>query len=655
MLTLREAKHDGARELSLFGAFSHGARLTFSVTGENAEAVQAVTMVIHGDGWGREATLWKEYPLTGRGTLWAVELSMADLCRDLFPGETAADGLFYYHYRVETENDTLYFGGEEPESLVPLTEFQGERQLFVYSEDYTPPQGFGDGIIYHIFVDRFAQSREPGSGECRSFRNKKATAETNPDWENGIPQFGAFPGDQIPNNVFFGGDLWGIAEKLDYIAALGTETIYLSPVFDAASNHKYDTGDYLTVDQMLGGDLALAHLCREAKARGIRILLDGVFNHTGADSVYFNKEGNYPSVGAYQSKDSPYADWYTFTDFPDTYECWWGVKVLPRVNSDTESYRRFLFGQVIPKWMDLGVAGWRLDVVDELSDGFLRELRQCVRGKNPEGAVIGEVWEDATDKVSYGNRRQYFRGRELDGVMNYPLREAIIAWILHGDAEALRRGTERLYRRYPKWASENQMNFLGTHDTIRILTALAGEPEGVHTNAELSRMYMTADERGVGMTRLRAAYALLAAMPGVPCVFYGDEVGMEGYRDPFCRRAFPWHKLTAGSAEEKLLTFYRRMGQLRRGETVLQTGTLRLLDLDDRAVLLAREPWEAEPYQILVCVNRSGEPLFLTLPTEAQELIRNEAWSAGAHVVAAGQAVYLRMDAGIDTSKIVIH
>ncbi len=655
MLTLREAKHDGCRALNVFGAFSHGARLTFSVTGENDEPIRDVTMVIHGDGWGRETTLWKEYPLACRDTSWAVELSMAELCRELFPEEAVLDGLFYYHYRVETENETLYFGGEEPENLIPLTEFQGERQLFVYREDYTPPKNFGDGIIYHIFVDRFSQSWETGSCECRSFRHKKAAAEIDPDWENGIPQFGAFPGDSVANNVFFGGDLWGIAEKLDYIAALGTKTIYLSPVFDAASNHKYDTGDYLAVDAMFGRDRALAQLCEKASARGIRILLDGVFNHTGADSVYFNKEGSYPSLGAYQSGESPYADWYTFTDYPDLYECWWGVKVLPRVNSDTESYRRFLFDRVIPGWMDLGVAGWRLDVADELSDAFLAELRQCVRSQNPNGAIIGEVWEDATDKVSYGNRRQYFRGRELDGVMNYPLRNAIIAWILHGDAEALRRGTERLYRRYPKWASENQMNFLGTHDTIRILTALAGEPEGSHTNAELAKMHMTAEERQIGMNRLKAAYALLVAMPGVPCVFYGDEVGMEGYRDPFCRRPFPWHKLTAGSEEELLLTFYRRMGQIRREETVLQTGTLRLLAVDTRAVVVTRDPWEDEPDRILVCVNRSGESLTMTLPMDARELILDEVWSAGTHVLDAGQAVYLRMDARAEADKIAIH
>ncbi len=658
MLTLRETKQNGERDLSLFGAFSRAMGLDFFITteGDTSPAIQAVTMVIHGDGWGKEKSVWAEYGLTQeKENTWHMTLSMDGLCQALFPEENAMDGLCYYHYRVETDNETWYYGGEEPERLVPLTEFQGERQLLVYDEHYTAPQGFGNGIIYHVFVDRFSSSYAPGSGVCRSFQNQKPTAAANPDWENGIPQFGAYPGAQIPNNVFFGGDLWGVAEKLDYIAALGTGTIYLSPVFTAASNHKYDTGDYLTVDPMFGGDEALAHLCREAKKRGIRILLDGVFNHTGSDSVYFNREGHFSSLGAYQSKESPYADWYTFFAYPDEYESWWGVKVLPRVNSDEESYRRFLFDKVIPKWMDIGVYGWRLDVADELSDAFLTELRQCVRAKNPDGAVIGEVWEDATDKVSYGKRRLYLHGNGLDGVMNYPLREAVIAWILRGDENALRRGTERLYRRYPKWASDNQMNFLGTHDTLRILTALAGEAEGVHTNAELSQMRMTAEERALGMTRLQAAYALLTAMPGVPCVFYGDEVGMEGYRDPFCRRPFPWHKLTAGSQEEALLTYYRRIGCIRRQETVLHDGTMRLLSVDDKAVLFVREPWKGEAHRILVCVNRGTEALTITTPTAVQELIGEETWSAGEHKLTGGQAVYLRMDTDVCLDAVTIH
>jgi len=635
MISIKEYKSGGGRDLSLFGAFSAAEQILFTLETRLPVPVRSVTMVIHGDGWGRETSVWKEYPLTeAEDGCWRLSVSMEQLCLDASMEE---GGLLYYHYRIILADErTFFYGGESPTELTPLTkDYQGERQLLVYDAAYCAPAAFGNGILYHVFVDRFA-------GTGAALRNCKKNALIDRDWENGIPQYGEYPGAEVANNVFFGGDLYGVAEKLEYIASLGTGTIYLSPVFEAASNHKYDTGDYLSVDPMFGGDEALAYLCREAKKWGIRVILDGVFNHTGSDSIYFNKEGNYPGIGAYQSEKSPYAGWYRFKAFPDTYECWWGVKILPRVFSEDASYQEFIYGQVIPKWMQAGVYGWRLDVADELSVDFLEGLRQAVREQNPDAAIIGEVWEDASDKVSYGERRQYLLGRQLDGVMNYPLREAVIRYILHGDAEALRKGTEYLYRRYPKWASDNQMNFLGTHDTIRILTALGGEAEGEHTNAELAKLHMSPAERRKAVARLKTAYALIAAMPGVPCVFYGDEAGMEGYRDPFCRRPFPWH-----AVEKDLLAYYRVIGNIRRTEPVLKTGVLRILQADDNAVLFARTPWNGEPHQILVIVNRSETCLSVHVPADVWEMITDQPWKTGDHTLLPGQAVYLRCSAGI--------
>jgi len=603
---------------------------------------KTIAMVIHGDGWGKETSVWKEYPLTeaADGT-WKLPLSMEQLCLDISMEE---GGLFYYHYRVILNDErTLFFGGEAPVELTPLTkEFSGERQLLVYDASYQAPDGFSDGILYHIFVDRFHKTGT-------AIMNRKKNAVLDPDWENGIPQYGAYPGAEVDNNVFFGGDLYGIAEKLDYIASLGTGTIYLSPVFEAASNHKYDTGDYLSVDPMFGGDRALAALCRDAGKWGIRVILDGVFNHTGSDSVYFNKEGNYASVGAYQSEKSDYADWYRFEKFPDKYECWWGVKILPRVDSGDPTWQEFIYDKVVPKWMQAGVYGWRLDVADELAVEFLDGLRKAVREQNPDAAIIGEVWEDASDKVSYGERRQYLLGRQLDGVMNYPLRDAVIAYVLRGDTDALRKGTEYLYRRYPKWASENQMNFLGTHDTIRILTALGGEAQGEHTNAELAVLHMTEAQRKTAIARLKTAYSLMAAMPGVPCVFYGDEVGMEGYRDPFCRRPFPWHNM-----DEDLLAYYRTIGNLRRDEPVLKDGVLHLLQVGEYAVLFARTPWNGESHQIVIAVNRSGHPVMLHTPAETWEMITDCPIEAGEIQLEPGQTVYLRCPAQIPADTFFI-
>jgi len=619
-----------AKDMTPFGAFAADDTVKFIVSASESIDIRSITMVIHGDGWGKEETVWQEYALhekDGQFTLW---LSMKQLCAEV--GMEAHGGLAYYHYRICTNEETLMLGGEEIQVLTDIHQCIGERQLLVYDADYKLPGHWQEGVVYHIFVDRFAPSRYHDKYDWQ-----KPDTDMEADWENGVPQYGAFPGAEVDNNVFFGGDLYGITENLSYIASLGVRTIYLSPVFDAASNHKYDTGDYLHVDRMFGGDKALAALCQKALEYNIRIILDGVFNHTGSDSLYFNKKGSYPSIGAWQSEKSPYAEWYTFQQFPDTYDCWWGVKILPRVNSENEGYRQFICNEVVTKWMQEGVYGWRLDVADELSDTFLNDFRQAVRRNNSEAVIIGEVWEDASDKVSYDKRRQYLRGRQLDGVMNYPLREGIIAYILYGDTEALKKATVGLYRRYPKWASDCQMNFLGTHDTIRILTALGGEAEGSHTNAELAHMRMSVEERAIARRRLITAYSLLAAMPGVPCVFYGDEAGLEGYRDPFCRRPFPW-----GHVDTELLTAYQTIGRIRATEVLLQDGVLQLLQADRELAVFARTPWNGENYQIWIPANRSDHRIKFTLPAKGYDLLTRTQHTAEVEL-SPGQVMYLRL------------
>jgi len=608
--SVKEYKRDLSGDVSLFGAFPHTGDITFtlSVTGELSN-LRSVVMVIHGDGWGREETVYKDIPLTPalENGEFSLTLNMGDLCREW---DFDDNGLFWYHYRLETANSQYYFGGEAPVELCHINGHDNERQLMVYSADYTVSKHLQTGIIYHIFVDRFKRS-----GEC----GVKAGAILDENWENGIPQYGAYPGAEVANNVFFGGDLWGIAEELPYIKSLGASTIYLSPIFDAASNHKYDTGDYLSVDEMFGGEEALRHLCKEAKKAGIQIILDGVFNHTGADSVYFNKFGTYDSVGAYQSEDSPYYPWYFFGETKEKYESWWGIKILPKVNTAGDDFPAFIFDQVIPKWMDCGVSGWRLDVADELNEGFIEKLRETVKEKNPDGAVIGEVWEDATDKVSYSQRRKYLRGHQLDSVMNYPLRNGIISYVLYGDCDLFRRSTETLYRRYPKVTSDALMNFLGTHDTARILSVLGDTDYDELTNEELSTRRMSKKGRAAAIRLLKLAYGILVAVPGVPCVFYGDEVGMEGYRDPFCRRTFPWHTLHKGNAvEESLPEFYRRLGEIRQTEPALNGGLFRLVEANEDYVMIRRE---TEDDSLTVIANRSDRDISFPLDSPVHELI----------------------------------
>ncbi|MGN1346600.1 MAG: glycoside hydrolase family 13 protein [Eubacteriales bacterium] len=601
-------------DVSLFGAFPSDSFLRFMLRLRTEhlplDVAATVSLVLHADEWNRSynksvtVSFAEAKPDEDGVRVFTADVRMADFLAEYDLGE---DGLFYYYYSVKTGEDELCLGGERPTALEKIENHIGERQLLLYAPEYHTSEAFRHGVVYHIFVDRFAKSEKH---PCPV----KEGAVLDPDWESGIPQYGAYPGAEVANNVFFGGSLYGIAEKMDYIASLGVTTIYLSPVFDADSNHKYDTGDYLTVDAMFGGDDALRELCRAAEERGIRILLDGVFNHTGDDSIYFNRRNRYDSVGAYQSKESPYADWYHFRSFPDEYECWWGVKIMPRVDSENASYRDFINRQVVPKWMDAGVFGWRLDVADELSDAFLEDFRKAVREQNPDGVILGEVWEDASDKVSYGRRRSYLRGRQLDAVMNYPLRDAVISYVKDGEVGKLRRFTEGTYRRYPKGSSDTLLNFLGTHDTERILTVFGGESGEGKSNEELSVLRMTPEQREAAAARLMFAYALLAGLPGVPCVFYGDEAGLEGYRDPFCRRPFPWHAM-----DERILAHYRRIGAIRKNHAVFRDGLFRIHTLTPDVFAYVREPLNKNGETMLVLANRSEKREFL-LPDGAKSV-----------------------------------
>ena len=370
---------------------------------------------------------------------------------------------------------------------------------------------------------------------------------------------------------------------------------------------------------MFGGDEALAMLCREAEKYGIGIMLDGVFNHTGSDSIYFNKEGNYDSVGAYQSKQSPYYQWYSFKEYPDEYECWWGVKILPRVNSAGDDYLDFICEKVVPKWMNAGVSHWRLDVADELSDRFLDRFRESVRRCSADAQVVGEVWEDASDKVSYGRRRHYLSSGQLSSVMNYPLRSAVISYINSGDTESLRHATEGLYRRYPKHTSDTLMNFLGTHDTERALTVFGDSGYGELSNAELSVRHMDAWAKECAKRRLLEAYAMICALPGIPCVFYGDEAGVEGYRDPFCRKTFPWNNM-----DESLVSAYAELGNFRKSEKLLKDAYFEIISLTKEEFSFIRRPVDGKGYSIITVINNTDEPRKYTLDGVAYDTNGNE-------------------------------
>jgi len=592
------------RDASLFGAFSDDCKIEFVLTFECEKPVRSCKMVIHSDGLADETgEKYLEYPLTGNAEVYSVTIDASEL------SSISSNGLLFYRYDVKTEDGDFSYGGEKVTELLPREVF-GDRQILIYDKDFSTPASVKGGTIYHIFVDRFAASGKYAP---------KAGAKINRDWENGVPEFAEYRGAHIDNVEFFGGDLDGAADKLEYIASLGVTTVYLSPVFDAPSNHKYDTSDYMKVDSMFGGDEALKRFIDKARERGISVILDGVFNHTGDDSVYFDRYHRHGELGACNSMKSLYFEWYNFRSYPDDYECWWNIKILPRVDSSCDSFREFVLGDggVVEKYMSMGAAGFRLDVADELSDVFLEEFRKKVKSEREDALVIGEVWEDASNKIAYSARRRYFKGRQLDSVMNYPLREGVIGFIKHGDHETLKNTLETVYRHYPKCVSDSLMNFLGTHDTERIITVLAGITDDGKTPAELSKIKLTPDERERGRRLVKCAWSIIATSYGVPSIFYGDEAGLEGYHDPFCRRPFPW-----GNEDVVLEDFYKRIGSFRKCESIFREGLFRVVHSSENefvtersengkslfTVVTRERSYRFEPASPILCVFDSDIP-----------------------------------------------
>ncbi len=478
----------------------------------------------------RDGTAAKAYPMQKTADGFALTLKI---------NET---GLYFYRFIL---NGTYIGRGKRRRASAASG---AAYQLTIYDERFTTPAWFKGGIMYQIFPDRFAKEGNYPVGEGKILRQ---------DW-GGIPEFR--PNDEgiVKNNDFFGGNFRGVLSKLDYLQSLHVTVIYFNPIFESVSNHRYDTGNYKKIDPLLGTEEDFEMLVAEAKKHGIRIILDGVFNHTGDDSLYFNRYGHYDSVGACQSYDSPYRDWYDFFDYPRGYHSWWGIETLPAVNEASEGYQNFIFGDdgVLRYWLKKGIGGYRLDVADELPDFFLKKLRKAVKEEDPDAVIIGEVWESASDKIAYGKRREYFQGEELDSVMNYPLKDAIINYALSGKAKVLAGMVNMLRDNYPKSSLDCLMNILSTHDTARILTVLAGK--NMYDKEEMAVTFLTEDERKTGLEKVKLAAVLQYTLPGVPCVYYGDENGMEGYIDPFCRRCFDWENLN-----EDLIGFYRKLGSIR--------------------------------------------------------------------------------------------
>lgn len=530
------------------------------------------------------------------------DVYLADFSSDIAPA------LYFLSVTVLSHTDSFF--ALKREGVIRFERFNDPAalpQLTVYDSQYPMPESIMGGVIYHIFVDRFNR----GGKITPSPRAEIVGGE----WEQ-IPEYPEYPGAFVRNNTFFGGTLYGVTEKLDYIKSLGVSAIYLSPVFTSPSNHRYDTSDYMSVDPMLGGDEALRKLILAAGKKGIKIILDGVFNHTGSDSIYFNKNNNFSEIGAYNSADSKYYEWYDFKDYPDKYTCWWDVDILPRINPDIGSCRKFFVGKdgVIGKYRKMGVYGMRLDVADELSDGFIADIKK-VLSEDGESALYGEVWEDASNKIAYGKRKTYYLGSELDGVMNYPLRTGIIDYVVNKNEGSLRYALTEVTENAPPAVANSQMNLLGTHDTERILTVLGDRPLSDAPNSTLVGKRLSRQNRETALRALMAAYTVVATLPGIPMIFYGDEAGLEGYRDPFNRMPYPW-----GREEPTLLDHYRKLGEIRRNNRVYVNGSFRIAHLDSRLLVFTRSDGEA---LYVTVYNNSHQPMDLFFTENVRSLFTN--------------------------------
>ena len=528
-------------------------------------------------------------------------------------------GLLWYYFALVSAEETVYFGHDTDRlgSLGQITDTPESWQITVY-QPTTLPDWYKNSVVYQIFPERFHRGedwlrRQNDAAHPEHWvGNKRIVVQT---WDD-TPFYCKDDLGRVVRWPFFGGTLEGIREKLPYLKSMGVGAIYMNPIFRAASNHKYDTANYLEIDPGFGDEESFSKLCAEAKEHGIRIILDGVFSHTGDDSIYFNRYGNYPAPGAYGKEESPYDSWYRFgSQFPSGYECWWGVDALPDVEENDPAYQEFICGEngVIRKWLRLGASGWRLDVADELPDEFIEKIRIAGKQEKDDALLMGEVWEDATNKVSYGFLRKYLLGSELDCTMHYPFRVGAMNYLLGAASPAqFAREMDAIRENYPPSAFYGAMNLIGTHDTPRILTILGEAPEDL-TEIEKEYYRLPEEKRSLAMARLKLMDVLMFAFPGVPCIYYGDEAGMEGFADPFNRGTYPW-----GKEDKDLQTFVQKLSLLRKEYPILVDGAFQPFAVGDHVFALERR---LDRQRLLCYVNRSDAPQEIFLPIDGTDLL----------------------------------
>ena len=563
-----------------FGALKFVEELTICVKVNEGYNIKSISLEINREEEMRTITLNEELDNDKLGKCFCGKIEKFD-----------GTGVYFYYFKVDVEMDgqikTLFYGKNRDNGYSCEYNYSdiNKYQITVY-KDFKVPTWYKEGILYHIFVDRFNNGNRSGKVD-----NPKKNSFIYGNWEDTPMYIKDSQGDVIRWD-FHGGNLRGIINKLGYLKKLGVSILYLSPIFEASSNHKYDTGDYKKIDPMFGDEDTFKELIDKAKEKGISIVLDGVFSHTGADSKYFNMYGNYNSLGAYQSKESPYYSWYMFEEFPQKYKSWWDVKTLPNINELEHSYMDYIIydnDSVINKWVNMGIKGWRLDVADELPTKFIRELKKELKTADDDSILIGEVWEDASNKISYGQRRSYLLGEELDSVMGYPFRNNMFSF-LKGEINSyeLCNRYMQIKENYPKESFRSNLNLIGTHDVTRAKTELNDDVDLV-----------------------KLAVAIQMTFEGVPYIYYGDEAGLCGGVDPDNRRTYPWK-----NEDEDMLNFYRDVIKIRNKNKLLISGNTEFIYTNNDSVFSFIRVNENND-RILILVNRSENVESISLCIES--------------------------------------
>ena len=505
-----------------FGAVKNGSKVSFRINTEGENEIITVYLMIFS-----EDVIYKMKKMKGESLEYYE-------CEHTFSEE----GLYFYYFKIEKNHEIIFYGnnrGSYGGVGEIFTQEPVKYQLLVYEEQYIP-KWFKEGVVYQIFPDRFCRGENYIDCQQRAelpegFKGAKRIFVE--DW-NTNPYYVKNAAGEVLCWPFYGGNIKGIISKLDYLKELGIGIIYLNPVFKALSNHKYDTWDYMKIDPSFGDEEDFVRLCHEGKKRGIRVILDGVFNHVGAESPFFDRNNNFGDLGACRGEKSPYYDWFTFYTFPTKYEAWWGILDLPQIKKTQKNYQRYIY-KVVNHWISLGAGGFRLDVADELTDEFIQGIRESIKQADNEAVLIGEVWEDASNKMSYGNRKKYFQGKELDGVTNYLFRHFIIDYVMGKiNAGDFCKRIYSIYENYPRDNLNSSFNILGSHDRVRIITILGEAPFNL-SDEEKAEYKLNEKDLVNAKKRYELALVLLFSLPGLPTVYYGDEFSNQGYEDPYNR------------------------------------------------------------------------------------------------------------------------